>query len=599
MAATSSIPFAEIFGGLGSSFQESPEAAVGANARGALRECLSLAESNERVGHWLFADKDYPYVEDGPQLSPQAFRSSMALQISHRVDTPPSTMMSLAALSGANKLSDTDFSIEAVANVLMTPACDEDCLLFGYGMMFSSYMRPAALSKVFPLPGSMSDKPHINSRFVYDRRSKQLLIVINAVTLEMTLIVSFTLTSAVSRQHYAFSVDNRQYGPGDLPDRPYQVTSNLHYTLSPMGDFPFSSSSLLSEWPQSSEDPDALFDWVKSQTANSTGLPGNSCSDLSISLPFSDWISTTTSSNSDDAEAHCDFGLGNMTTAEKIGEMSSVPSHDIGCSRVVAKNDQIGKLSAAISELQVTLSGRFVAPNFKRDVLDPDTGEMREQLTGRMSCEMAPSVQDLRNKFVKYAAQCYYLAAINAVSGGERIRSHTSPAGLVPSFRPGWEIKTKTNVPIPFSASNLTSSSAQPQPQSQPSTLSVAPLAFPFSPSISLNADTASAGVVVPTSAVPLLPRSLMPTAGSAGASVPSAFQLSKQQRDYRSAHEIKLEEKRRRNRESAARSNLKRKLREQQQEAELEELKARVVWLRQRQNQLYEENGKLRAAVP
>lgn len=430
----------------------------------------------------------------------------------------------------------------------MTPACQVGDKLYGYGMTFPAFAQPAALNLSIPLPGAMLDKAHINSRFMFDRRTKRLIVVMHAVTSTLSLIISRSFQPQSDGERFVFGVENKNYSYGSLPDRPVLMFSNINYSLSgPCG-------------AQSSQNTDfencPLSDWLNIDDMPDGPLLSDDLSVLPPPSPSSlDKASLFMSAN--DGLPSCpDAVPGDFN--HQCNDKDYFPENGRG---------DVNHLTDAISELHLNLSKNQLNHDVKRDVLDPITSEMRERLTLRIRSCFDPSVTELRSQCVEYAARCYYAASLSAVTGGKRVRVHVPPEGLKPPFQSGWPNQNPNHTVAPLSSKITFPHSNAPYPRLIASTH---PAPRPI----------AALGSPVPI--------------------VPVAFpaQMAQRRADTRSQQEIKLEEKRRRNRESAARSNLKRKLREELQEKELKSLKARVDQLRQRQQYLLEENSLLRSVV-
>lgn len=490
-----------------------------ASSPASLRDALSLAYDEPEVAAWLFGDKDHAYMDGAMPVAPTAFKKSLSFRMFNHFDRdsehsrkgdvydiPPSADRS---------------NLQAVADKLITPVCKIGDVLVGYMMVIPVY-HGEQHHTVMPLSAQVMTMSHINGRFAYDKVRKTYLVVMNAVTDQFSVVVSLTTKSSSYRTRCFFVLENRQYTYPNLPMHPIAIITNLEYEIGNATDTPPSVFK--------PAEANSFLEWLCRQSFDGLTLPTEPLLTKDDCPP---WSSSSSS------------------TAVALPPPLPPPHWDA--------TQQLSGATGDLRDMEATVLGQYYAPHFRRDGLDPTTGAMCLELTGRLRADLYPTARRRRTSLIDFAASCYYRQALGIATGRVVPRIHCRPDGVAAPPRPALRAAfASRDGPDRDGPDRDAYDDDEEQAHSEEHTPS-------------------SQG----------WPQVLMPVRAHAHQDAT---------RDRTGEERVsKLELKRRRNRMSAARSNIKRKLREEEQAKELEFLKSRVTQLRQLQAHLADENMRLR----
>lgn len=497
---------------------------------------MYLPAKDPRIAKWLFGTYKTNFHPDCPLLSPAAFESALAVQVTHLFTKfSPLCLFTLDYSTSHNIRPSSAF-----IDVLQVQVTEVDGVILGY-----CFTVDFEATTHHPYTLDACHGADRCGRFAYDPVSDQAIIVMEAVDPTVLDVLTFHNVSAPTRSRIFYLIPRAPYSHENLPSNVLAMmdSSERRISVPCKRTRPLVSSS--SSTPDSYTEPSS---YPSSHASFSPSISQSISESVSPSFLHStvaeqkDLFSPIVQEHQLQAQApYINEPFPFLQQQQQLSTLPLVPSSG-------AQNSafDMSPLSRSLEGFELSLSGEFYGPHVTRHVIDPVTGTTT-RATGILKSLIRRASGRDRLWMRQLAAQKYYACAFPLNS-----ESRLSLTGA--------DEPQEVNAENGSSHAPIEAVSVMKRPRVR--------------------------------SEKPVLPR--LPD----GVSKEAYLEIVSEKQspvDEEAAKKAKVDAKRRKNRMSAARSNEKRKERLELQRRELELLKAKRVELIKVQQHLKNENDILK----
>lgn len=573
-------------------------------SRCVLRSSLDLAYSNRWIAEWLFPTSEN--ATPHPPLKTEAFEQALALHMSHSLTT--SDYDDLLKKHMPYQPGEKKLIMHKETDLLVVPVLSAGKTIAGY--TFCTGHKYSKMTGYQPVTHASGD--FLMSRFVYEYTKRQFLIVSSLPSDGVVGIFQMIFHCDGSCERNFISVPFLHYSADNLPSVIISSQCNLETRdlSTPTSDyqfaepFPTSNNGIGNSSSTPSTSTATATDTTRS-TVNSVPVPEMTQSmdnllneldllprpfspsdnvplDLGAGDPTFDPFSSTPNGRSVIGESffsmtddptppppptRWDFNV-DGTTADGVG----IPRKP-GPSSTSSGAFDMTSMTRALAKLERQVKGSFFCLRAKKDVIDPNTGELLNRQTGQQISNITTMGVQQSTKLRQIAAQTYYATnlspSVDARLVSPTITSAAQNLILPPSLLTAIS-RSSTSLPSPTTSvqgNHLITNGHQTA-------------SAPIHPS-AVRVYTNGYGTT-------LAPRPV-------DSAVSNGVVTEKKPLD--SAID-KAEAKKIRNRLSAAKSNQRRRAQLEAQRKQLATLQQRVVELRKKKELMTAENGRLRVEL-